>query len=481
MFKKLSVKLASGIIIALTVITIVFVPMYVHTQKNAYIANEIRTMEEFYEEFIRVSFSSDIQALDEHMEESDTRNYTVFICDEQLYSVYSTSGTRRNVWEYQKKIINNTKLFSEDAKPQHIENTKNDTEQILLRKIENQDNKKYYVYISENLDATNSVLAYTNKNIVIIIVCYIVVCALVLILLVNNRVKSVKKLSYVTEKISQEDYSVRYDGKITNDEIGILSKNINQMADTIQENINSLSNYNFLLKEDLNYMAEYDRIRKSVISNITHELKTPLAIISSQVEMMNCSSDSKKKAFYYDSAMEEIGKMSKLISRLLNYSVVENEIFEDEIKTVDLSDVIRQLSEKQRNYILSKNLILYTEIEDGCVLNIEPRHIEHVFNNFLSNAITNSKQGAEIKIRLRRMGNKFRFSVFNEGENIKTEYKDKIWTNFFTTNKRPENNESVHAGLGLFIVKEISTIDHTDCGFVNCSNGVEFWFDFIGK
>ena len=104
MFKKLSVKLASGIIVALTVITIVFIPMYVHTQKEAYIANEIKTMEEFYEEFIRVSFSSDIQALDEHMDESDTRNYTVFICDEELYSVYSSSGTRRNIWEYQKKM-----------------------------------------------------------------------------------------------------------------------------------------------------------------------------------------------------------------------------------------------------------------------------------------------------------------------------------------------------------------------------------------
>lgn len=481
MISRLSFKLTAGIIIVLTMVTVVFVPVYIQFQKEAYISSELDTMQEFYKNFKDISFLSDKYEIDNYIEKNDTRNYAIIICDSYFNKVYVSSGMRNKSGIHYERIAKNVDLFSNDATPEYIVNSDKAIEEILLRKIEKQNNENYYVYIRESVRAADSVLAYTNQNIILILAGYTIMCALLLIFLLNNSIKAIKQLSYVTEKISQKDYSVRYDGKITNDEIGALSQNINEMADTIQESINSMKNYNFLLKEDLNYMTEYDRIRKNVLSNVTHELKTPLAIISSQVEMMNCVTDEAKREFYYSSAISEIDKMSRLISRLLNYSATEYDIFEGEIKKVNLSKVVRQLCENSRNYVLSNNISFKTDIEEDCILNMEQNHIEHVFNNFISNAIHHSNPGGKISVKLKKDGEKVRLSVYNKGNLIEDKYKDKIWTNFFASGNDFDATRSAHVGLGLFIVKEISVIDHTSCGFINHSRGVEFWFDFISK
>ena len=116
---------------------------------------------------------------------------------------------------------------------------------------------------------------------------------------------------------------MRYKGKVHKDETGRLALSVNRMADNLQDQINDLNNYNFVLKEDNSRMLEYESMRKNVIRNITHDLKTPLAIISCQVEMMNSCEDSEKKDFYYQSAMEEIQKMSLMISEVLGLTLSE--------------------------------------------------------------------------------------------------------------------------------------------------------------
>ena len=76
--------------------------------------------------------------------------------------------------------------------------------------------------------------------------------------LVSNTIRPIRKLSDIASNITEDNYSKRYEGKITNDEIGILAKQINNMADTIQTNFNNLSNFNFLLKADVARMNEYE-------------------------------------------------------------------------------------------------------------------------------------------------------------------------------------------------------------------------------
>lgn len=481
MLRKLSFKMTTSIVLVMLLITTIIISFYTLTQKETYISLEIKTMSEFCDGFQNISFESDYNEFDDYLDIYDNRNYTVIIADSDMNKIYSTKAKRSDNFLFSERIINQRYSFSEDAAPEYNCDHEKNIDEIVLRKIVENNGNSYYIYIKQNLKSANSVLEYTNTNLLFIVITYTVLSAFAMCIVFSRITKSIKKLSSVTESITKKNYSARFNGKITKDELGILSENINEMADTIQNNINSLNNYNFLLKEDLNYMAEYDKIRQSVVSNITHELKTPLAIISSQIEMMNCTTDAEKSKYYYDSAMEEIDKMSRLISGLLNYSVTKHSIFEGEIRNVDLSKSVTNLCNKIRELVVSRKITFNTYIDEGCSLHIEENHIEHVFNNYLFNAIRHSENDGTIEVRLKKNREKIRLSVFNRGKNIEEKNKEKIWSDFFSSEKIQDKNEDIHAGLGLFIVKEISILDRTDCGFINQSDGVEFWFDFADK
>ena len=109
------------------------------------------------------------------------------------------------------------------------------------------------------------------------------------------------------------------------------------MEDKIQQNINDLNNYNYLLLRQNRDMAEFEDMRKKLVSNITHELKTPLAIISSQVELLQYEYDETKKDYYFTSILEETDKMSRLISSILQNSKMENKIQQASLRWTSLS------------------------------------------------------------------------------------------------------------------------------------------------
>ena len=123
-------------------------------------------------------------------------------------------------------------------------------------------------------------------------------------------------------------------------ELGELSSEINLMEDKIQQNINDLNNYNYLLLRQNRDMAEFEDMRKKLVSNITHELKTPLAIISSQVELLQYEYDETKKDYYFTSILEETDKMSRLISSILQNSRMENKIQQASLRWTSLSDLL---------------------------------------------------------------------------------------------------------------------------------------------
>lgn len=486
MTKKLSVRLTAYIVITLIVITVVFVPLYLMVQKPLYIHLEKSDIAAFAQGLERCSFKKNSSDIENFEEKNNVNNYVVSIRNEKFKLIYSNASYEKYNKRYRYKDPDANKTttdheisrYSKNAVAEHYVSDDGHFEKISLRNCIDKNGKTYYIYISLDLRAIDSFFSFSNDVLVKVLVAYIAVCAVILFVLINKAIGPVSKLTNVTERIAHSDYNVRYNGRITKDEIGTLASNINEMADTIQENISSLSNYNFLLKEDLNYMSEYENMRQRVVCNITHELKTPLAIISSQIEMMNLSRDDDKKAFYYSSAMDEVDKMSKLISRLLNYSVRDRDIFSDEVRSVNLSREIEALLNKSESYIVSKKIKLKTEIEDVGMLTLSQNHIEHVFNNYISNAVSHTKPGGKIKVRLTRRGEVARLSVYNDGVTIDNSLKDSIWTEAFTSNKNLTDS-NMHMGLGLFIVKEISVIDHTVCGFINHSGGVEFWFDFI--
>jgi signal transduction histidine kinase len=466
----------------LLLITIIFVPIYLVVQKSMFIDFETDKMATFADELSNFDFATQESEIDDYLEDNNSSDYIIRVLDKDLNIIYTTHRTPTHGKSGDSSRFDHFKVeeFSENAVPTSYirSSSKNDYEELILKKSYNKNGEIFYIYCRESFRTIDSMFAYTNRNMLIILIVFMLVSATAILIFVSFATKPIKKVSQITEKIAEKDYSVRYNGRIYKDEIGVLASNINEMADTIQDNITSLKNYNFLLKEDLNSLSEYKNMHQRVVTNITHELKTPLAIISSQIEMMNSIQDPEKKELYYSSAMDEINKMSKLISRLLNYSAKEKDIFKGEVKIVNLSDLILNLCESIKSYTESKKIKLICKIDDDCIMNLSKEHVEHVFNNYLMNAIRHTPKGGKIQVEVLKQTESARLSVYNDGSSIPEENQDKIWYEFSTSGK---DNSSTNLGLGLFIVKEISIIDHTQCGYSNYPNGVEFWFDFINE
>ena len=480
MTKRISTKYALLIVILITVVTMIFVPVYIYVQKSMYINLEIKSMSDFCSKIAKeVDLNSD-NDIDNYLEENNEKSYTVIVYNsnqERIFTTQRFTHSRKYEGEYsqhRRKIPKEyVEKYSESSFPVYNEEDENGGETITLRKIVQNGGKTYYILFREKLRNIESIFLYTNEVLVAILVLYILVNGVLLFVLMRSLTKSIRSLNTAVNKISHKDYSVRYKGKFPNDEVGALASNFNDMANTIQDNINSINNYNFLLREDLNHLREYESMRRQFVRNTTHELKTPLAIISSQVEMMKCTEDENKRNYYYESAMEEIQKMSALITSFLNYSVQERGIFSD-IDEINVSDKVNELCDTCASLMLTKKIDFSKSIESGHLAYIGETHLEHIFNNFITNAVKHTKPGGKIEVTLKKHDEGCRLSVFNEGEQIARDDLNKIWTEFFTSGGSNEN-----VGLGLFIVKEISEMYATECGTQNRDNGVEFWFNII--
>ena len=471
MKNKLTLKLIIAIVAAVALLAGIMAPVYFMLQRQVYIDQETRHVADFSDSLKQVE-PFDKESLEQFFNNSGV-NYRVYVFDTDFEPLYSSFELG-----YHKNLITNlfsdkTERFRADSEPYYA--TIDDEPAVRMYTSCEIDGKTYYIQVKDSLSGVDVVFDFSNRILAYVVIGYIIICSVVLFLAISPSVKSVKEVTKVAKNISENNLSVRYQGKVRKDEIGELAQSVNKMADTIQENISRLENYNFVLREDNRYMKEYEETRRMLMRNVTHDLKTPLAVISSQVEMLSLCTDQEKKDHYYQSAMEEISKMSKMISEVLQMTVDERRLIYKDTQELNISELIASLSESRRAYIHSRQLTLLTDITPDLRLNTVKEYVEYVFKNYLSNAVQNADGGTEITVSLKLHHDAVRLCIENRGSSIPDDMKDKIWTEAFTTS--PEGAEST--GLGLYIVKEISLMEHTECGFDNTDTGVRFWFDFI--
>ena len=471
MKNKMTLKLIVVIVLSVALLAGIMAPVYFYLQPKMYVEQETRRVAEFSDRLKEVRPFIN-EELDKFFRDSGV-NYRVYVFDENYEPLYSSFELGNNQKFIRSLFGDKTDRFQEDSGPYYAK--VDDEPAVRLYTLCEADGKTYYIQIKDSLSGVDEVFGFSNRILAFIVMGYIIICCIALYLAISPSVKSVKEVTKVAKNISENNLSVRYQGKIRKDEIGELAQSVNKMADTIQENITSLENYNFVLREDNRYMKEYEETRRMLVRNVTHDLKTPLAVISSQVEMLSICTEQEKKDHYYQSAMEEINKMSKMISGVLQMTVDERRLIYKDTQELNISELIGSLCDSRRAYIRSRNLTLSVDITSGLCLNTVKEYVEYVFKNYLSNAVQNANTGSQITVLLEPHQNAVRLSVENYGSLIPDDMKDKIWTEAFTTS--PEGTENT--GLGLYIVKEISLMEHTECGFDNIGTGVRFWFDFI--
>lgn len=324
--------------------------------------------------------------------------------------------------------------------------------------------------IRESVKIANRFLAYIGISGVLI--------SAVLVVLVTKRItRPIRQLTDISRHMTELDFTAKYEEGGSIKEIEQLGKHMNQMSETLERAIGELKTANNELKSDIEKKEQIDEMRKEFLSNVSHELKTPLALIQGYAEgLQECiNDDAESRSFYCEVIMDEAGKMNQMVQKLLTLNHLE---FGNDAVTIDrfdMTELIRGVIENSTLLLKQNEIGLIFDEEQTFVWGDEFQ-IEEVITNYLSNAIHYAAGEKQIRIFYTYRADVLRVSVFNTGSAIPQEDIDKIWEKFYKVDKARTRSYG-GSGIGLSIVRAIMESHHRNCGVCNHPDGVEFWFE----
>jgi len=324
--------------------------------------------------------------------------------------------------------------------------------------------------IQESVDIANNFFLFTG-------LITIVTGSLIVFFITGRFTRPILELNKIARNMSTLDFSERYPVK-NRDEIGQLGESINSLSEQLQKSILELKAANEKLRQDIEKERRIDEMRKEFISNVSHELKTPIALIQGYAEglKLNVNEDEENKNFYCDVIIDESLKMNKLVKQLLELAQIEYGELPLEREDFSIVKLVQQVIKKNALVFKEKGIDIILENDVDIEVNADFDRIEQVLVNYLNNAVNHVDEKKIIKVTIKGLNKKVRVSVFNSGSPIPEECLDKIWMSFYKIDKSRTRSYG-GTGLGLSIVRAVMEAHHNMYGASNVEGGVEFWFE----
>lgn len=316
-----------------------------------------------------------------------------------------------------------------------------------------------------------------EKFIIISGIATLLIGSFIIFFLSGKLTKPIIKINEVAKEIAELNFDNKV--KITSkDELGDLGKSINLISCKLSKSLNELRDANAKLEEDIEKERKLEHMRRKFVSNVSHELKTPLSMIQGYADGLkhNIAKDKEESDFYCDVIIDESEKMSHLVRDLLDLSSYESGIFKIVKSTFDLVELINETTAKFHAILDSKGVKLEIFTPEECIINADRLRIEQILKNFMSNAGKYVNDQGKITVTVKNSDNGIRLEFFNTGEQINEEDMNSIWTSFYRGESQ-KLDASSGTGLGLAIVKAIVEMHKGSCGAYNAENGVCFWIE----
>lgn len=259
----------------------------------------------------------------------------------------------------------------------------------------------------------------------------------------------------------------------------MLGENFNWMSEQLERTILKLQSANEQLEKDIAEKVKIDEMRKEFLNNVSHELKTPIALIQGYAEGLkdNIMDDMESREFYCEVIMDEASKMNIMVKKLLTLNQLESGYDRLVMERFDIIDLIKGVLQNSEILIQQKEArILFEENQGPVYVCADEFKIEEVVTNFFTNALNHMDEKKIIELKVYRQKNTAHITVFNSGKPIPEEALEHVWDKFYKVDKA-HTREYGGSGIGLSIVKAIMESHHQKCGVENYHNGVMFWFD----
>ena len=316
----------------------------------------------------------------------------------------------------------------------------------------------------------------------LIIAIIVVIASVFVILIITDRTtKPLRELTQLSMRMADLDFNAKYEsgGK---DEIGQLGENFNQMSNKLETTISDLKSANLALQQDIEEKQKIDDMRREFLSNVSHELKTPIALIQGYAEGLkdNISEDQESRDFYCDVIIDESNKMNHLVRRLLDLNHLESGNEQLSMQRFDLTELITGVLDASFILIGQKGANVLFDREQSYYVWGDEFKIEQVITNYLTNALNHLGGKKEIEITLKEEEGRVTTTVFNTGSPIPEDSIDRIWDKFYKVDKA-RTREYGGSGIGLSIVQAIMEAHNGTYGVMNYENGVAFFFTLESK
>ena len=368
-------------------------------------------------------------------------------------------------------------------------------EKFVIKKIKDTRTGITYVLLASVLD--NGYLLYIripvtliqesvkiSNNFLYLMAGFTILISAVIVSYVSRRFTDpILELNDIAKKMSNLDFSHKYKSTDTGDEINNLGKSINVMSEKLEKTIKQLRNTNIELEKDIEEKSKIDEMRKSFISDVSHELKTPIALIQGYSEglLENVNSDEESRKFYAEVILDETNKMDKLVKELLELMKLEYGKRKFNDKKFNIVELEKEVIRKSKVMLEENKIEVKFKTTDEINVLADDFYIEQVITNYITNAIKHikeveGKKVIEIKNKVDIDKNKVRVKVFNTGDNISEENINRIWNRFYKVDES-RNRTKGGTGIGLAFVKAVMNAYENSYGVTNKENGVEFYFD----
>lgn len=327
------------------------------------------------------------------------------------------------------------------------------------------------------MESIHNSVQLANRFLLYAGLCAALVGVIAATLIARRMTRPIRQMTEISNRMKALDFDAKYTGK-GNNELALLGENINELSEVLEQTISELKTANNELRRDIETKEKTDEMRKEFLSNVSHELKTPIALIQGYAEgLQDCiNDDPESRDFYCGVIIDEAAKMNNMIKKLMTLNQLEFGQDRVQLEHFDIVSVIRNYLSSAELLAQKDQVTVRMEQRDPIYVWADEFFAEEVFMNYYNNALHHIEGDKVVDIRFRQMENCVRISVFNTGKPIPEESLPHLWEKFYKVDKA-RTREYGGSGIGLSIVRAIMEALHQDYGVKNYDNGVEFWFD----
>ena len=349
----------------------------------------------------------------------------------------------------------------------------NSNNMFILYKPSSFEGTDYFIYVVYSLVKTDFIISVVSSYYGYILLGSLLIAVLIAIFISRAFSKPVKQVEREMKKLASGDYTPS-ENNFRNVELVSLENTLNEVKKDTENNVKNIESQKKILENLNNKLVHEEELKKSFIARLSHELKTPLMVISATTEaLMSGIIEENEKEKEFETILEEVDKTTTIIKDIINIYKSTAKEMNLNITRFSLNELSDEILSSIKHIAQVKNLEVITNYDTVSYIDADKDLISQVVSNYLTNAFKYTKEGNRIEINIKNLKDSITYEVINYGSSIKEENKDKIWLPFFREN---EDIDQSSTGMGLYIVKSILESHGYEYGVENISGGVRSYF-----